>query len=212
MKNKDINIYIVDDDVSIRKGLARLLKSSGINAVPFSSAVEFLESDIVSDKPCCLILDVKMPKMTGMELQEKLSVNDYCMPIIFVTGHGDIPMGVEAMKKGAVDFLKKPFEEKQLMEAISIAIDKDKAKREAIAKTNKAKDIVARLTERELEIFKYIITGMLNKQIAYDLDISEKTVKAHRGHITVKLDMFSVAEFVRLADDAGILPAIPNKK
>lgn len=211
MKHRDINVYIIDDDSSVRKGLARLLKSMGIKTFVFETAIDFLGSQIVSDTPCCIILDVKMPFMTGMELQAKLSEGDYCMPIIFITGHGDIPMGVTAMKKGAVDFLKKPFEEKDLLAAIDVAVQKDKVNRAAIATRDNAKALISKLTERELEIFRYIITGMLNKQIAYELDISEKTVKAHRGHITTKLDIFSVAELVRLANDAEVEPAVSSR-
>lgn len=211
MINKEFNVYVVDDDLSVRKGITRLLKSSGIESYSFESAVDFLEANIESELPCCLILDVRMPKITGMELQEQLIKDDYCMPIIFITGHGDIPMGVKAMKKGAVDFLKKPFEEGELLEAIDFAISKDIENRNTIESKKKAKDLISKLTERELEIYRYIITGMLNKQIAYELDISEKTVKAHRGHITTKLDMFSVAEMVRLADDAEVEPAEVKK-
>jgi FixJ family two-component response regulator len=201
------NVYVIDDDASMRKSLLRLLKSLGVAASGFVSAEAFLEAGVESDRPCCMILDIRMPGLTGMELQERLVDRDYCMPIIFITGHGDLPMGVKAMKQGAVDFLKKPFDEQDLLEAIRIALARDKRVRTAMAECHKARECLSPLTPREQEILSYVITGMLNKQIADALDISEKTVKAHRGQVTEKLGIYSVAELVRLAEKAGIKPA-----
>ena len=199
-------VYIVDDDSSMRRGLLRLLKSLDIKARAFASAEEFLDAELDTNTAGCLILDIRMPGLTGMELQEALSAREYCMPIIFITGHGDIPMSVRAMKKGAVDFLKKPFDEKDLLAAIDTALARDDANRAESADHKRASELVGRLTEREREIFSYVITGMLNKQIADALGICEKTVKAHRGQVTEKLGVYSVAELVRLADRAGIQP------
>ncbi len=204
---KRANVYVVDDDPSMRKGVMRLLKSLGMNAASFESAEDFLAAEIDAAGPSCLILDIRMPGLTGMELQDELVKRDYCMPIIFITGHGDIPMSVQAMKKGAVDFLKKPFDEKDLMEAIETALAKDAAGRAGLAESQQAAELVGKLTEREHEIFSHVISGRLNKQIADALDISEKTVKAHRGSVTEKLGLQSVADLVRLAERAGIAPA-----
>ena len=202
------NVYVVDDDASMRKSLLRLLKSLGVEASGFASAEAFLEAEIESDRPCCMILDIRMPGLTGMELQEHLVARDYSIPIIFITGHGDLPMGVKAMKQGAVDFLKKPFDEQDLLESIQIALSRDKRVRTAMAESQKAHDCLSTLTPREHEILTFVITGMLNKQIADALEISEKTVKAHRGQVTEKLGVYSVAELVRLADKAGMAPAL----
>jgi FixJ family two-component response regulator len=198
-------VFIIDDDASIRKSLSRLLRSADYSVETFPSAEEFLRREHF-DGVGCILLDVKMPGLSGMDLQEELSKADYHMPIIFITGHGNIPLSVQAMKKGAVDFLTKPFNDKELLQAIKKAIEKDAHAR---AKYDESLDIRRRielLTPRENEILPYIITGMLNKQIASKLGITEKTVKVHRGHIMEKLDVNSVAELVRVAEKAGIKP------
>ena len=202
----EFTVFVIDDDASVRKSLSRLLRSAGYTAETFASAEEFLGRDHFKGIGC-LLLDVRMPGLSGMGLQEELSKADYHMPIIFITGHGDIPMSVEAMKKGAVDFLTKPFEGKELLQAVEKAIEKDTYAR---AQYDEILDIRRRidlLTPRENEILGYIITGMLNKQIALKLDIAEKTVKVHRGRVMEKLCVDSVAELVRLAEKAGIKPA-----
>ena len=199
-------VFVIDDDASVRKSLSRLLRSSaGYTAETFASAEEFLGRDHFKGIGC-LLLDVQMPGLSGIDLQKELNKADYHLPIIFITGHGDIPMSVEAMKKGAVDFLTKPFDDKELLRAIGKAIEKDTYAR---AEYHEALDIRRRiglLTPRENEILRYIITGMLNKQIALKLDIAEKTVKVHRGRIMEKLCVDSVAELVRLAEKVGIKP------
>jgi FixJ family two-component response regulator len=198
-------VFVIDDDASIRKSLSRLLRSADYTVETFPSAEEFLCREHF-DGTGCILLDVKMPGLDGMALQEELSKADYHMPIIFITGHGNIPMSVQAMKKGAVDFLTKPFNDKELLQAVEKAIEKDTY---AKAEYDEALDIRRRielLTPRENEILPYIITGMLNKQIALKLDISEKTVKVHRGRIMEKLEANSVAELVRLAEKVGIKP------
>jgi two-component system, LuxR family, response regulator FixJ len=198
-------IFVIDDDASVRKSLARLLDSAGFSTESFASADEFLKRERFEGIGC-IILDVRMPGLSGMDLQEELNKADYGMPIIFVTGHGDIPMSVQAMKKGAVDFLPKPFDEDQLLDALRKAIEKDM---QAKAERAGARDILGRmeqLTPREYEILQYLITGMLNKQIAFKLGIAEKTVKIHRSRVFEKLGTRSVAELVRMAEKAGIEP------
>jgi FixJ family two-component response regulator len=199
-------IFVIDDDASVRKSLSRLLRSAGYTTETFASAEEFLGRDHYNGIGC-LLLDVQMPGLSGMGLQKELNRADYHMPIIFITGHGDIPMGVEAMKKGAVDFLTKPFPDKELLQAVEKAIEKDSYGRAEYEETLDIRRRMDRLTPRENEILRYIITGMLNKQIAYDLKIAEKTVKIHRSRIMEKLEIDSVAELVRLAEKAGIEPA-----
>jgi FixJ family two-component response regulator len=198
-------VFVIDDDPSVLKGLARLLRSFGFGAETFASAELFLARKHF-DGVGCIVLDVRMPGMSGMDLQDELIRADYSMPIIFITGHGNIPMSVQAMKRGAVDFLPKPFDDEELLEAIKKAIEKD---RRAKAERAQVQEICRRLdtlTPREQEIFRYVITGMLNKQIALNLNIAEKTVKIHRGRIMEKLCAGSVADLVRLAETAGIEP------
>ncbi|MBW2606436.1 MAG: response regulator transcription factor [Deltaproteobacteria bacterium] len=207
MNSLNQTVYIVDDDPSVRKGLGRLLKSAGYEVEIFGSAREFLNVDPICEGPACLVLDMKMPDLNGFDLQQKLKKMDYALPIVFITGHGDIPMSVKAMKTGAVDFLTKPFDEDDLLSAVQEALKKDIKTREAIDERQSILHKIESLTPREYEILTYVITGMLNKQIAYDLDISEKTVKVHRGRVMEKVGVDSVAQLVRLADKAGIQPA-----
>jgi len=201
----DSAVFVIDDDASIRKSLSRLLRSAGYTTETFTSAEEFLGRDHF-DGVGCILLDVKMPGLSGTDLQEELSKADYHMPIIFITGHGNIPMSVQAMKKGAVDFLTKPFDDKKLLQTIEKAIEKDTHARAEYGESLDIRRRIELLTPRENEILPYIITGMLNKQIASKLGISEKTVKVHRGRIMEKLRVDSVAQLVRLAQKAGIKP------
>ena len=206
MSKTDTRIFIVDDDAKFRKSLARLVKSIGYDVELFSSAKDFLEREPF-DGTSCLLLDVRMPGLTGPDLQEELNKRNISMPIIFLTAHGDTPTGVKAMKDGAVDFLLKPFEERALFEAIDKALDKDVQYKKKLKEINETKRLVATLTSRELEVFRWLITGMLNKQVAWNLKITERTVKAHRSQIVHKLDVVSVAELVRIAQKADISPA-----
>jgi len=199
-------VFVIDDDPSVLKGLARLLKSLGFNAETFASAELFLGREHY-DGVGCIVLDVRMPGLNGMDLQDELSRADYSMPIIFITGHGNIPMSVQAMKRGAVDFLTKPFDDEELLEAVKKAIERDGTARAERAQVHDIRRRIDTLTPREHEILRYVITGMLNKQIALKLDIAEKTVKIHRGRIMEKLRVDSVADLVRLAEKAGIRPA-----
>lgn len=198
-------VFVIDDDASIRKSLSRLLRSAGYTAETFSSAEEFLRREHYNGVGC-ILLDVRMPGLSGMDLQEELNKADYHMPIVFVTGHGDIPMSVKAMKKGAVDFLTKPFDDEHLLQALGAAIEKDRDGRAEYTEVHEIRRRIELLTPREDEIFRYVITGMLNKQIAFELGTAEKTVKVHRGRVMEKLGVDSVAELVRLAEKAGIKP------
>ncbi len=198
-------IFVVDDDASVRKSLSRLLDSLGFAAETFASADEFLKRERYEGIGC-IILDVRMPGLSGMDLQEELCKADYTLPIIFITGHGDIPMSVKAMKKGAVDFLPKPFDVQELKDALNRAIATDRAAKGDRAAIRGILEHIGQLTPREHEILQYLITGMLNKQIAFKLGIAEKTVKIHRARVLEKLGASSVVELVRMAEKAGIEP------
>jgi FixJ family two-component response regulator len=205
MTNDGPTVFIVDDDASVRKSVSRLLTSLGFDTETFASAEMFLKRERY-DGIGCILLDIRMPGLSGMDLQDELNKTDESMPIVFITGHGDVPMSVKAMKKGAADFLIKPFDEEELLQAVKTAIEKDRKWRE---KRMEVRDILKRLellTPREYEVLRYVITGMLNKQIALRLDIAEKTVKIHRGRVMDKLCIDSVAVLVRLAEKAGIDP------
>jgi FixJ family two-component response regulator len=198
-------IFIIDDDDSVRKSLSRLLCSHGFDVEAFASAEEFLTMEHYLGMGC-IILDIRMPGLSGIALQDELIGVGYDLPIVFITGHGDIPTSVRAMKKGAVDFLIKPFEDYELLDALNRAIEKDRnAKIETGAK-HAVLQRIERLTPREHEVLPYILSGMLNKQIAFKLGIAEKTVKIHRGKIMEKLGVHSVAELIRLAEKVDIKP------
>ena len=200
-------IFVVDDDPLVRKALQRLLKSAGYFTETFPSAKEFLSSGNSSEGPACIILDVKMPELSGFDLQEELSAASYAMPIIFITGHGDIPSSVKAIKNGAVDFLSKPFEDQDLFDAISVALKKDSESRSILSGLGNIQQRLDQLTLREYEILTFVITGVLNKQIAKTLNITERTVKAHRAKVMAKMGVSSVAELVRITEKLGIKPA-----
>jgi FixJ family two-component response regulator len=202
-------VFIIDDDPSARRGLTRLVRAAGMKAQSFPSAREFLASG-GREGPGCIVLDVRMPEMTGPELQEELARAEYCMPIVFLSGHADVPIAARAMKKGAVDFLTKPVDKDDLLEAIRAAVARDAENRARKAENESALERFGALTLREREIMTWVITGKLNKQIAFELDISEETVKVHRGRVMQKLRIDSVADLVRLCGKAGILPAEPS--
>jgi FixJ family two-component response regulator len=197
-------VFLVDDDASVRRGLTRLLESAGYAVEAFASAREFLAREPYSG-PCCLVLDVRMPGLTGLDLQETLTAAGRRMAIVFVTGHVDVPMSVRAMKGGAVDLLTKPVDSKDLMEAIQRAMAKDVRDRGEEDRTAEIQERVKLLTPREIEVFALVVTGMLNKQIAFKLGIAEKTVKVHRARVMEKMRARSVAELVRLADRVGVI-------
>lgn len=196
-------IYIVDDNTSVRKSLERLITSMDFHVETFTSAQEFLRFNR-PDIPCCLVLDIRMPGISGLALQEELAIANYTIPIIFITGHGDISMSVRAMKKGAVDFLTKPFDDQDLLDAIHKAVEQDKSTRQEQSEISEIQKSVDSLTSREREVFALVVTGMLNKQIAYTLKISEKTVKVHRARAMQKMHAKSFAHLVRMADKVGI--------
>ena len=206
MTEPNPTIFVIDDDASIRKSLSRLLRSVGQTTETFASAEEFLGREHFNGIGC-LILDVQMPGLSGMDLQVELNKADYHLPIIFITGHGDIPMSVEAMRKGAVDFLTKPFDDKELLQAVERAIEKGRQTRAEYDEILDIRRRIQLLTPREHDVLRQVIIGLLNKQIAWNLDIAEKTVKIHRGRIMEKLCVQSVADLVRLAEKAGVKPA-----
>jgi FixJ family two-component response regulator len=195
-------IFVVDDDRSVRTALKRLIQSLGFQVETFDSAQAFLEHGS-HDGPACLILDVRMPEMSGIELQQQLTRVGLGMPIIFITGHGNIPMSVKAMKAGAVDFIEKPFEDQKLIDAINLAIKKNKKFRTEQAEIKDLQRRVDSLTPREQEVFILVVSGMLNKQIAFDLGMSEKTVKVHRARVMDKMKAKSLADLVRMAEKDG---------
>jgi FixJ family two-component response regulator len=205
--NREPTIFVVDDDASVRKSLTRVMTSAGYAVETFASARDFVAREPFAG-PCCLVLDVRMPGLTGLDLQEALAGKGHRMPIVFITGHGDISMSVKAMKGGAADFLTKPFDVEKLLEAVERAVTKDVKDFGEDAKTAAIVERVKQLTPRETEVFALVVTGMLNKQIAGELGIAEKTVKVHRARVMEKMQAGSVAELVRLADRAGVI--VPN--
>jgi FixJ family two-component response regulator len=192
-------VFIVDDDDSVRKSLSRVVTAAGYAVEVFASAHEFLTRP-PSAGPSCLILDIRMPGVTGLDLQKTLAGAVHRIPIVFVTGHGDISMSVTALKGGAVDFLTKPFDKKALLDAIAQALAKDTRDRATEARIGDIKGRAKLLTPRERQVFALVVTGMLNKQIACELGVGEKTVKVHRARVMEKMRAGSVAELVRLAD------------
>ena len=205
-------VFVVDDDPSVRKSLTRVLTRAGYTVETFASARDFM-ARAPSAGPCCVVLDVRMPGLTGLDLQEALGGAGHPIPIVFITGHGDISMSVRAMKAGAVDFLTKPFDVASLLAAIERALAKDVKDRGEEGRTADVLARVRRLTPRETEVFALVVTGMLNKQIADRLGIGEKTVKVHRARVMEKMQAGSVAELVRLADRAGVVvPSPPGTK
>jgi FixJ family two-component response regulator len=197
-------VGIVDDDPSVRKGLARLVKAAGYRVEVFASARELLARPPQED-PCCLLLDVRMPGLTGLELQEALAIAGRRMSIVFVSGHGEVVGTVKAMKRGAIDFLTKPVDARELLAAIERGVAKAFTVQRAEADATDVQGRLKTLTAREVQIFALVVTGMLNKQIAAELGIVEKTVKVHRARVMEKMRAGSLAELVRLADRAGII-------
>jgi FixJ family two-component response regulator len=202
-------VFIIDDDPSALRGVTRLIRAAGLKAEPFASATDFLASGRV-DEPGCIVLDVRMPEMTGPELQAELGKSEHCLPIIFLSGHADVPIAAQAMKGGAVDFLTKPVDRDDLLAAISVSLEKDAENRLRRDERADLLERVAALTPREPEVMTWVITGMLNKQIAGQLEISEETVKIHRGRVIHKLGVESVANLVRFCEKVGIPPAEPR--
>lgn len=210
MSQASPTVIIVDDEPSVLKGLSRLLRSARLNPVTFSSPREFLDQ-CDPHGVSCLILDVAMPGLNGMELQQALADKGWETPIIFLTGHGDIRTSVRAIKRGAVDFLTKPVNDEDLLAAIRGAMGADVANRKARAERDDIRRRLAALTHRERQVFEQVILGKLNKQIAGDLGVVEQTIKVHRGRVMEKMQVQSVAELVHLAEQVGLLGKPPSR-
>ena len=200
-------LHVVDDDVSFRTAIGRLLRASGYEVVLYQSGDEFLESPR-NKEPGCILLDIRMPGLSGLELQDHLRKMDSILPIVFLTGHGDIPTSVRAIKAGAEDLLSKPVEKKVLIEAIERALARYRERRAEHDRLDALRSLVTALTPRETEVFGLMVRGKLNKQIAHELGTSERTIKAHRHSIMQKLQVQSVAEAVSIAERLGILTTL----
>jgi len=199
VRESDAIIAIVDDDPSVRKGLERLIRSSGWKTESFGSAQEFLASPRIN-APTCVVLDLQLPGLSGLDLQKQMTEAGVETPIVFLTGHGDIPASVKAMKAGAIEFLTKPVDEQDLLNAIQEAIERDRRIRQRRADVRNLTDRYESLTSREQEVMQQVVSGLLNKQIAAELKITEDTVKFHRGHIMSKMRAGSLADLVRMAE------------
>ena len=203
MREAESIVFIIDDDSLYRASTERLVRSAGFSVESFQSAADFLNSRR-PNVPSCLVLDVRLPGSSGLDLQRELAEAGVHLPIIFVTGHGDIPMSVQAMKAGAVEFLTKPFRDQTLLDAIRQAIERDRVARQQRARNADLRRRYESLGPREREVLKCVVSGMLNKQIADELGATERTIKFHRGHIMRKMQVRSLAELVRLAQALGI--------
>lgn len=199
-------VYIVDDDASVCRGLSLLLKSHGYKVQTFTRAADFLACTHPK-VPSCLVLDVQLPDMDGLALQDAMAARELAVPIVFITGHGDIPMSVKGMKAGAVDFLPKPFSAKQLLGAITQAVSKNKTQVKKLAEISKIKRRISTLSPRELEVFQLVAKGMMNKEIAYKRGTALQTIKVHRGRVMQKMKAQTVTELIHFAEEAGITSA-----
>lgn len=199
MLEDDPIVFIVDDDDSVRRALARLIKSVDLNVETFASAHDFLKRQ-PHNGPACLLLDIRMPGLSGLDLQDELVAAGRTLPIIFISGHGSIPLSVRAMKAGAVDFIEKPFEDQTLLDAINQSLKKDRQAKLEQAEVGEIQRQVDSLTPREREVFALVVSGKLNKQIAFELGTSERTIKAHRARVMKKMQASSLADLIRLAE------------
>src|ERR687892_2015048 len=206
MSEEQPTVFVIDDDPSVREALAGLLRSVGLESRSFGSTREFLQSER-PDGPGCLVLDVRLPERSGLDFQRELAESGIALPIVFITGHGDIPMSVRAIKAGAIEFLTKPFHDQELLDAIQLGIERDRARRRDAVAAAGLHERFGSLTPREREIMALVVRGRLNKQIAADLNVSEITVKVHRGQVMRKMGAKSLAELVRMADRLGVSAA-----
>ena len=202
-------VFIIDDDASMRRALTNLFQSVGLEVEAFGSAPEMLQSK-VPDVASCLVLDIRLPGLSGLDLQTELAGANIHIPIIFITGHGDIPMTVRAMKSGAVDFLTKPFRDQDLLDAVVKAIERDRNRREAEKTVANLQSMFETLTSREREVLELVASGLMNKQIAAELGLAEITIKIHRGHLMKKMGARSLADLIRMAETLGIRKAKPS--
>ena len=201
-------IFVVDDDQFVRDALGSLFRSVGLKVEMFGSAADLLQKKL-PDVVSCLVLDVRLPGLSGLDFQAKLTEADIRIPIIFMSGHGDIPMSVRAIKAGAIDFLTKPFREQEMLDAVNQALARDRDRRQDERRTSDLRAHFATLTEREREVMALVTAGLMNKQIAGDLGLSEITVKIHRGHVMRKMRARSLADLVRMAEVLGVHPPKP---
>jgi FixJ family two-component response regulator len=202
-------IFIVDDDQFMRDALGSLFRSVGHKVELFGSAADLLKNKL-PDVASCLVLDVRLPGLSGLEFQTKLAESNIRIPIIFMTGHGDIPMSVKAIKAGAIDFLTKPFREQEMLDAVSQALERDRQRRQDETRVSELRGHFETLTGREREVMALVTSGLMNKQIAGDLGLSEITVKIHRGHVMRKMSARSLADLVRMAEVLGVHPPKPS--
>jgi FixJ family two-component response regulator len=206
MTDTDPIVFIVDDDDSVRKALTRLIKSVDLNVETFASADDFLQRES-HDGPACLLLDIRMPGLSGLDLQDELVAAGRTLPIIFISAHGNIPLSVRAMKAGAVDFIEKPFEDQTLLDAIHQSLKKDRQAKLEQAELREIQRRVDCLTVRERQVFALVVSGKLNKQIAFELGTTERTIKAHRSRVMKKMQANSLADLIRLAERVATYPA-----